>query len=332
MFRHPSLITFFKEDPMPRMKLILNPASDRGRTAQVGETLQALLHARAEIEHQRGVHYELDWELTERPGQAVEITQHAAKDGYDIVVAVGGDGTVHEIVNGLMKVSEARRPKLGVLPAGSGNDFAHNMRLPARVEDCVHCLFNNTSRTIDVGLYKDDKGREEYWDNTIGLGFSGAVNMAARKITWIYGFPVYLIAVLQTIFTTHKRIAVDVTLDGKPIPRRKVTMISICNGPREGGGFPVAPHSIMDDGFLTYMFMRDTNRGQMLYFLPVVMTSSHLGYKRFFEQGNCKHIAIKADQTLAIHADGEIFGTWEEDVREVEMSIVPAAIQVMCNA
>jgi YegS/Rv2252/BmrU family lipid kinase len=317
---------------MPRVKLILNPASDRGRTAKIGEALQALLHQRAEIERQRGIHYELHWELTERPGQAIEITGQAAAEGFDMVVAVGGDGTVHEVVNGLMKINEKKRPKLGVLPAGSGNDFAHNIHLPEKVEDCVQCLFSNTSRKIDIGMIKDSTGREEYWDNTIGLGFSGAVNMAARKITWIYGFPVYLISVLQTIFTTHKRISVDITLDGQPIPRRKVTMISVCNGPREGGGFPVAPHSLMDDGFLTYMFMRDTNRAQMLYFLPVVMASAHLGYKTFFEEGNTKHITIKADQTLAIHADGEVFGSWDAGIREVELSIIPSAIQVMCSA
>ena len=317
---------------MPRIKLILNPASDRGRTAKIGETLQALLHEQAEIEHQRGVHYELNWELTERAGQAVEIARQAALDGFDIVVAVGGDGTVHEIVNGLMRIDEKKRPRLGVLPAGSGNDFAHNIQLPDKVEDCVQCLFSNTSRVIDVGLYKDDKGRQEYWDNTVGLGFSGAVNMAARKITWIYGFPVYLLAVLETIITTHKRIGVEVTLDGQPIPSRKVTMIALCNGPREGGGFPVAPHALLDDGYLTYMFMRDTNRAEMLYFLPVVMASNHLGYKRFFEEGNTRRITVKADHTLAIHADGEVLGTWEMDVREVEVSIVPSAIRVMCNA
>ena len=317
---------------MPRLKLILNPASDRGRTAQIGETLQVLLHERAEIEHQRGVHYELHWELTERPGQATTIAQQAAQDGFDTVVAVGGDGTVHEIVNGLMQIEQAKRPRLGLLPAGSGNDFAHNLRLPQKVEDCVQCLFGNNTRTVDIGLYKDDKGRQEYRDNTIGLGFSGAVNMAARKITWIYGFPVYFLAVLETIITTHKRIGVEVTLDGQPIPHRKVTMISVCNGPREGGGFPVAPHALLDDGYLTYTFMRDTNRAEMLYFLPIVMTSNHLSYKRFFEEGNTRRITVKADHTLAIHADGEVLGSWDMDVREVEMSIIPAALQVMCNA
>lgn len=316
---------------MPRIKLILNPASDRGRTAEVGQTLQALLHERAEVERKRGIHCDLDWELTERPGQAAEITVQAAQQGFEIVVAVGGDGTVHEVVNGLMTLDQKKRPKLGVLPAGSGNDFAHNIGLPDKVEDCVHCLFGDNARTIDVGTMKDGSGREEYWNNTVGLGFSGAVNMAARKITWIYGFPVYLLAVLQTIITTHKKIGVKVKIDDGPEQSRRVAMISICNGPREGGGFPVGPDAKVDDGLITTMFMRDVNRGQMLFFLPIVMTSNHLRFKRFFEEGTAKRVAVEADQTLAIHADGEIWGPWEADIRQVEFSIVPSAIQVMCN-
>jgi YegS/Rv2252/BmrU family lipid kinase len=316
---------------MPRIKLILNPASDRGRTAKVGETLQALLRERAQVEQQRGVHYELHWELTERSRQAVDLAQQAAKDGFDIVVAIGGDGTVHEVVNGLMRIDAKKRPRLGVLPAGSGNDFAHNMKLPDKVEDCVHCLFGDTTRPVDIGLIKDGSGREVYWDNTIGLGFSGAVNIASGKITRIYGFLMYLTAVIQTIVTTHKRIGVKVTIDDEPEQARKVTMISICNGPREGGGFPVAPGAVMDDGYITTMFMRDTNRLQMFFFLPIVMAAAHLKYTKFFEEGTAKRLKVTADQTLAIHVDGETWGPWEADVRRVEVSLIPAAIQVMCN-
>jgi YegS C-terminal NAD kinase beta sandwich-like domain len=94
---------------------------------------------------------------------------------------------------------------------------------------------------------------------------------------------------------------------------------------------PVAPGAIMDDGYITYMFMRDTNQLQMFYFLPVVMAAAHLGHKKFFKEGQAKTLKIEADQTLAIHVDGETWGPWEADVRQVEVSLVPSAIQVMCN-
>ncbi len=316
---------------MPRIKLILNPASDKGRTAQIGETLQELLHERAEVERQKGVHYELHWELTERGGQATEIALQAARDGYDAVVAVGGDGTVHEVVNGLMQVEARKRPKLGIIPVGSGNDFAHNVKLPEKHEDAIHCLFGESTRRIDVGIIKDEKGKQAYWDNTLSIGFGGSANIMAMKYTWLQGFLVYLLAVVETIITKPLDYRAKIQIDDRPVQERGVAMISICNGPREGGGFPVAPHAVMDDGLITYTLMRNMNQLQMFYFLPVVMAAKHLGYKSFFEEGTAKQVKVEIDKAVAIHTDGEVFAHWDDGVRQLEMSILPGELEVMCN-
>lgn len=316
---------------MPRLKLIVNPASDRGRTAQIGETLQALLHDRAAAASEKGQPYDLDWVLTEQPGHASVLAEQAAREGFDIIVAVGGDGTVHEVINGLMRIETDKRPILGIIAVGTGNDFVHNMGLPLDQVQAVHCLFSGKTRLVDIGTIADDKGRQEYWDNTIGIGFSGAVNIAGRKLTKARGFLVYLIAVLETILLRPPTIRARIQIDDQPAGERAVSMVSLCNGPREGGGFPVAPHAVMDDGKLTYLIMRGMNRLVMLYFLPIVMNANHLKYRRFFEEATAERLRIEASQTLAIHADGEIFGSWEADVRRVEVGIVPAAIRVLCG-
>ncbi|MBN1312912.1 MAG: diacylglycerol kinase family lipid kinase [Anaerolineae bacterium] len=316
---------------MPRMKLIVNPASDRGRTAQIGEALQALLQERAAAASEKGQQYGLDWVLTTHPGHATILAQQAAEDGFDIIVAVGGDGTVHEVVNGLMRIEAGKRPALGIIPVGTGNDFVHNLGLTTDRAEAAHRLFSEKTRVVDVGMISDGTGRQEYWDNTVGIGFSGAVNIATRKLTQARGFIVYLIAVLETILLRPPTIPARIRIDDRPASERAVSMISLCNGPREGGGFPVAPNAVMDDGLITCMIMRGMSRLTMLYFVPVVMRAKHLQYKRHFEESTIRRIQIEADRTLAIHIDGEIFGPWEADIRQVEASIIPGAIKVMCG-
>jgi len=316
---------------MPRMKLILNPASDKGRTAKIGEALQSLLHERAEIERQKGVHYDLDWELTERRGQATEFAAKAANDNFDIVVAVGGDGTVHEVMNGLMQVEKKKRPRLGVIPVGSGNDFAHNVKLPDDHTEAIHCLFGDMTHPVDIGVIKSDKGKQTYWDNTLSIGFGGSANIYASKITWLQGFLVYLLAVIQTIVSKPLKYMAKITIDDQPPQERGVAMISICNGPREGGGFPVAPNAVMDDGLITYMIMRNVNQLQMFYFLPVVMAAKHLGYTKYFEEGTARKFVAELDKPVAIHVDGELFAHWDDNVHRVEMDILPGELEVIRN-
>jgi YegS/Rv2252/BmrU family lipid kinase len=313
---------------MQRFKFILNPQADRGHMGGITTTLEQLVEGHAHAA--RGDQVELAWVMTERPRHAADLAQQAADDGYDVVVAVGGDGTVHEIVNGLLRVDADRRPVLGILPVGSGNDFAYNTGVPARLEEATRCLFTECVRTLDVGTITDGKGRTEYWDNTIGIGFSGAVNIAVREIRGLRGFLLYLVGVLQTILFKPPALKAVLKRDESLAEERWVSMVSLCNGPREGGGFPVAPNAKMDDGLITYTIMNRLNRAQMLYFLPIVMNAKHLNHPTYFEEGTVTRFCIEADRAMAIHADGEVFGPWEADIRQIEVAVVPAALHILC--
>lgn len=315
---------------MPRYKLILNPASDRGHTRDRTKSIQHLVEELLEQHPDACPDCELSWVATERPRHAIELASAAAAEGYNVVVAVGGDGTVHEVVNGLMQADSSKRPALGVLPVGSGNDFAHNVGVPSELAQAIHCLFNDSRRCVDIGTITDGTGRTEYWNNTIGIGFSGAVNIASKRlIKQFRGFLLYLVAVLQTILFKPQALNAKLQITEDYHNTRCVSMISLCNGPREGGGFPVAPDAVMDDGLITYTIMRRVNRLQMLYFLPIVMSAAHMKYKRFFEGGTTTHFSIETDKTMAIHTDGETFGPWEADVRKLDVTLVPAALEVM---
>ncbi len=315
---------------MPRLKMILNPAADHGHAAEKGPYLQEVIAGQVRAASNGG-NYELSWVSTERPRHAIELAHEAAEQGYDAVVAIGGDGTVHEVVNGLMRVEADRRPLLGVVPVGSGNDFAHNIGLPDDPLEAVHCLLGDTVRVVDVGIISDETGRQEYWDNTIGIGFSGAVNIAAQSKTRWRGFMLYFISVLETIFLRPTALDAVVEIDDDPPTERGISMISICNGPREGGGFPVAPDARVDDGLITYTIMRRMSRFNMLRFLPVVMQGQHLKHPKFFTGGTARRICIQTAQTMAVHVDGEVFGPWEAGLRRVEVSILPQALRVLCK-
>src|SRR3990172_737447 len=213
-----------------RTKLILNPNADLGKAWQRASDLRPM------AEEYGGV----DWTGTVYPTHAVELAHKAAEEGYDLVVAVGGDGTVHEVVNGLMKVPGERRPKLGVVPLGSGNDFAHNIGMPDDPEVALKQVMTGTAKKIDLGLIEDEHGRQEYWENTINIGFGGSVNVYSHSLPVVRGFLMYLTAVILTIIRRYDVLDVKIKTDEKSWEQQTM-MLGICNGPREGGGFQTAP-------------------------------------------------------------------------------------------
>ena len=159
------------------IKVILNPWADRGRGIQHKETIENLGHQ----------HGGLDLVVTQRPKQAQNLALQAADEGYDVIAAAGGDGTIHEVVNGLeASHSEAR---LGVLPIGSGNDFAYAMGVSTDLETAVPRLFNGSSRTIDLARIQDDRGRFQIVDNNIGIGFDAMVVVQTESITRVPWLP-----------------------------------------------------------------------------------------------------------------------------------------------
>jgi len=171
---------------------------------------------------------------------------------------------------------------------------------------------------------------QKYWANTLGFGFSGAVTVVARSSrSFLRGFALYLYIVLKTILLHAKNLDIQVAMDGAEPVERSVSMANICNGRGEGGGFPVAPHAEMDDGLISYTFMRDMNRLQMLYFLPIVLSAKHAARTKFFELGKARTLRIESRHPLIVHVDGEMFSQPGRDLHQMEATMIPAALQVL---
>jgi diacylglycerol kinase (ATP) len=308
----------FLEENMPRkVKLILNPMADMGAAWRVANDLRPII---AEYGH-------ADWSGTVYPTHATELAQQAAQDRYDMVVAMGGDGTVHEVVNGLMRVPAEQRPILGVVPVGSGNDFAHAIGVPLQPDRALAHALKGEPGLVDIGLMTDENDRQEYFDNTVGVGFDAVVTIRSHKLPIVRGFLMYLTAVIQTILLNHDPANMKVAADGDKW-EEDALMFTICNGGREGGGFIIAPEAKLDDGILHYAMVKKCGRLTMFRLIPEFMKGTHVHFPQL-RMGTCQTFQILADRPMYIHADGEIFTSFGSNLKGLKFEILPKALRVI---
>jgi diacylglycerol kinase family enzyme len=226
-----------------------------------------------------------------------------------------------------MKAPAGQRPRLGIVPLGSGNDFASSFGVDPDPPMALREIFTGSPRLIDIARLTDNLGREEYCDNTIGIGFDATVTIRSRKFKKARGFFVYFLAVLQTIILNHEAALLRIETDEERLTGQYL-MFVICNGGMEGGGFRVAPDARLDDGVLNYASVMKISRLMMFRLLPEVIKGTHGRFKAV-RLGHLKKITIVADRPLYIHTDGEIFSGFGMDVRELSLEILPAALEVM---
>ncbi len=300
-----------------KVKIILNPMADMGNAWRIARDLRSI------TEQHGGV----DWSGTVYPGHAIELARQAGEQGYDMVIAMGGDGTVHEVVNGLMQVAEERRPVLGVVPAGSGNDFAHGINASTTPNQALTRALDGEASTVDLAVMTDEHGHREYFDNTLGLGFGAIVTIRSHRLPVLRGFLMYLTAVIQTIILDHHPMHMQIESDNETWEKDVIYLI-LCNGSREGGGFLIAPEAKIDDGLLHYTMITDVSRAMMFRILPEVMKGTHGRFKQV-RMGVCQKFSLTSNRPLYIHADGEIFTGPGTDLRKVSFEILPNALMVV---
>jgi YegS/Rv2252/BmrU family lipid kinase len=269
-----------------------------------------------------------DWSGTVYPTHATQLARDAGQAGYDLVIAMGGDGTVHEVVNGLMQIPAQRRPVLGVVPVGSGNDFAFGIGVPRQADHALAHALNGQPSPVDLGLMTDERGRQEYFDNTLGIGFDAVVTIRSHRLPVVRGFLMYLTAVIQTILLNHHPARVQFKTDQEQW-EDLVLMTTLCNGGREGGGFMLSPDSSMTDGILEFLTVRKVSRAMMFRLVPEFMKGTHRRFTKQVHMGSCRSFSMLSDRPLYIHADGEIFTSFGSNLRKLDIEILPDALQVI---
>lgn len=301
---------------MTKTLLIFNPIANKGEANQRID----------EVKTEAAKYGEFDFAHTKEHRHAITLAETAALDGYEKVIAIGGDGTVHQVVNGIMRVSSEKRPILGIVPFGSGNDFSFNANLKLDLPEALKAAFTGTPTPIDIGLIKDDKGGMQYFANACGMFIEAAINLQSQRKSILKGFVMYLGAVIRAIIENFDPAPVDLTIDGKTT-KNTIIMFSVCNGPREGGGFMIAPNAVNNDGELDYMMVTPLPRLKMLSLLPKIMSGAHVT-EESVTIGRFKSLTIDSTQTIPFHLDGELVADFELGVKSVTIEIIPDAVQI----
>jgi diacylglycerol kinase (ATP) len=295
-----------------RVCVIFNPAAGRGRAGTRLESLRRFLGARG------------DFRPTEGPQHAEELALKAAVEGFTIVGAAGGDGTVHEVANGILRAANPNIA-LAVYPIGSANDYAHTLNLEP--EWWLRAGRQEVKRPVDVGWVRSSGGNQRYFVNGLGLGFNGLITMESQRIHKLQGVLLYGLALLRVLcfqFNTPLMV-IDIDGDVRQLPTLALTLAI---GRREGN-FVVAPHASVDDGLFDFLHAGALRRWQVLWRIPGLVTGNLAVEHPLIWHGRCRRARVQSESPLVVHLDGEMFCTPADDLRDLAVETLPGALQVL---
>lgn len=283
--------------------VIVNPTAGRGRGRRTWEQLKPAAAASG--------HAVEAWE-TRRPGDATGLAAQAAAAGIDRVIALGGDGTLYETVNGLVGTAST----LGVIPAGTGNDFCKPMGIPTDPEAALAVALGDYTVKLDVG-----RAWDRFFLNSAGIGFDAEVCRETNAIPKYFGGTIpYLVGVVKVLVRFRPR-PVTIDLDGEVTPAT-ITLLAVGNGQYYGGGMRIAPNASLTDGLFDIITAGDLTLPELLAAVPRIYSGSHLRLPKVGERRG-RRLTVTSEYPLAVHLDGEVAGTLP-----VTIEILPAALEV----
>ena len=314
---------------MPSILVIYNPIAGRGRAKKHWpEVQQALIDA--------GI--EFDVAVTSAPHEAVTLAEKAATK-YSTVIAVGGDGTVHEVVNGLLRASsEGETIALGVVPLGNGDDFAKMIppqtTIGGKVYDwhvAIEKITKGQTKLFDVGrmsgnqLPSKQDNKPQYFMNGMDIGFGAQAALNFTKVpSFLTGISAYLAAIIKTLID-YRIPKVSIQIDDQKAFEQSTTMTAITNGRCFGSGFWVCPEAQVDDGLLDVMVTQSVGRLKILRLIPKIMKGTHVN-EPILKNYRARRVVIKSQQSLVVEADGEIP---YPQTRHLEVQILDKKLRVI---
>ncbi|HJX48204.1 MAG TPA: diacylglycerol kinase family protein [Gaiellaceae bacterium] len=298
---------------------LVNPVSSNGST---GKRWPELAHRAAQL----GLHGETLF--SERSGHLIELAEQSARDGAELIVAVGGDGTLNEAVNGVMRAGTPT--EVATIPLGTGMDFARTYAIPNRFEDAVRTAVSGATRTIDVGRVSyrtwDGHDAERYVANVGSVGMSAAVAQRANGMSKAIGGKATFFYALVRVFFEWENTIVRVELEGGEEREARMHDVIVANGRWHGGAMLLAPDALPDDGLFDVVLVGDINKRDFITTAPKIYKGTYLAHPKV-ELLRARAVTVDAPEPLPIELDGEQVGT-----TPARFEIVPRALRVRVPA
>jgi len=263
-------------------------------------------------------HLDVTFEQTQYGGHAVQLSASSAE--FDVVISIGGDGTIHEIINGLMRIEQSERPALALLPCGSGNDSCRMVGSPLAVDQAIEAITRNKQRAFDIGACN-----EIYFVNSFSVGIDALTTERTKKLkkeTGRSGMLLYGQALLEIILKHMHPTVLDTVIEGST-ERYQVLLCAVTNGQTYGAGFRINPMAKPDDGTLTLSRIDWMTRLRVLLYLPRLLRATHTTLAQYhWQEITACTITGTENELLVAQVDGELIKE-----RTFEIEVRPQAIR-----
>ena len=285
---------------MHQAYLIINPTAGAGKTKKQWPLIN---------EYLKKIGFDFEGKETEAPGHAIKLADDAVKKGYKNIVAVGGDGTVSEIVNGIYNADGLNTVTLGIISTGTGADYIRTIGIPGDYEEACNKLINPVTRNVDVGMVeclKNGQTTSRLFVNFAGIGFDAEIVKATtQKYKAMGRVSAYLLGLLSTL-VSYKNKEVDIVI-GNEKKRRRICTVIMGNGKYGGGGMYTTPKAEIDDGLLDILIVGDLSKPDLIQSLPTLYEGTHLNHPKVSLK-KASEVTINPLISMAVQADGDIVG------------------------
>ena len=301
---------------VPHAIVIVNPTAGRNATGKRWPAISALLK-------KAGLSF--DHRFTEGRGHAIELAKEAANSGCRYLVAVGGDGTAHEVANGILSSARPRETVLGIIGAGTGSDFNRSAGIPRHYLHSCSGITSPGRLLIDVGIVeyrKNGQKEQRYFINAAGAGFDAAVVAATESMPKYFGGTVpYVMGLLRTLLRyRNKPVFMRI---GEKTEIARVLNVVVANGAYVGGGMNIAPLAKLDDSLLDVLVIGNIGKLELLQAFPRVYKGTHLTHPKV-KMVKATSITVESPERVLVYADGEPLGECP-----ASFTLLPSALNIV---
>ncbi len=296
---------------------IVNPVAAGGKTGKVWPAIETQL---------RSLDVDFDYRFTEGANHATTLAREGVDEGYETIVAVGGDGTVNEVVNGLISPGDQKAEAvLGVIITGRGSDLARTIGIPSDYGEACARLAGERIMTVDLGLvhfYAEGEQQQRHFVNVGGCGFDAEVAVRANRAPNFMGGTIPYLSSVVTTLIAYRNKDIELILDEREPMRMVANSVVVANCQYFGGGMRVAPDADPNDGLFDVIVVGDIDKVDFLMTVPKIYDGTHLTHPQC-DAYRAKRVEVRSEQRLLLQVEGEVCGE-----TPLTFQVVPSALQI----